>query len=363
MTRDGSFKKVVRRHAEQTGQRYTEALTDLEDLEARMFHRPVGERLLTHLRDRYGIGALAATHISVHRADVFRIDRNDGEPWVARAFPPARPRAGAEGDAAILRFLARHDYPAERLAVDDPVSDFEGSTVLVTEFISGEHIPPFTDNMTVMADLLGRLHALPLDDTVTRSGGAQGIDPSREGSPRQDLLAALACLDAVDTKVPVEGRGQFEQLRDKVRSADAGDGLPEALLHGNLPHAPDHVLRTEYGPVAFNWTASGRGPRLADFAWLMRVSWGDPKLIEPAVDAYCRHVELTDEELDRLEEVMYIRPLYLDAFGYRRSVASGHTPGPEVRQFSNPDNTRTTAEATRVAVRRHLRRATGGGRR
>ena len=33
MTKHGSFKKVVRRHAEETGQRYTEALTDLEGLE------------------------------------------------------------------------------------------------------------------------------------------------------------------------------------------------------------------------------------------------------------------------------------------------------------------------------------------
>lgn len=363
MTRDGSFKKVVRRHAAETGQRYTEALTDLEGLETRMFHQPVAERLLAHLRDRYGIEAVAAQQVSVHRADVFRIDRSDGDPWIARAFPPARPRAGAEGDAAILRFLARHDYPAERLAVDDAVSDFDGSSVLVTEFIPGEHIPPFTDNMTVMADLLGRLHALPLDDTVTRPGGAQGVDPSREGAPSQDLLAALALLDAVDTKVPPEGRDQFDDLRDKVRAADDGDGLPEALLHGNLPHAPDHVLRTGRGAVAFNWTASGRGPRLADFAWLMRVSWGDPKLIDPAVEAYCRHVELTDEELDRLEEVMYIRPLYLDAFGYRRSLANGHPPGADVRPLSEPDNTRATAEAVRAAVRRQPRLASKGGRR
>lgn len=361
MTRDGNFKKVVRRHAAQTGQRYTEALTDLEDLETRMFHQPVGERLLTHLRGRYGIDAVAATQVSVHRADVFRIDRSDGVRWIARAFAPARPRAGAEGDAAIMRFLARHDYPAERVAVDEPVSDFEGSTVLVTEFIVGEHIPPFTDNMTVMADLLGRLHALPLDETVTRPGGAQGIDPSREGSPRQDRLAALACLDAVAIQVPSVGRDEFEQLRDAVRSADDGDGLPEGLLHGNLPHAPDHVLRTEHGAVAFNWAASGRGPRLADFAWLMRVSWGDPKLIEPTVDAYCRHVELTDEELDRLEAVMYIRPLYLDCFGYRRSLANGQMPGPNLRKFSDPDNTRTTAEATRAAVARHRRRSSRGG--
>ena len=359
MTRDSSFKKVVRRHAAQTGQRYTEALTDLEGLEARMFHQPVADRLLAHLRHRYGIDAAAATQVSVHRADVFRIERTDGDPWIARAFPPARPRAGAEGDAAVLRFLARHDYPAERLAVDDAVSDFEGSSVLVTELIPGEHLPPFTDNMTVMADLLGRLHALPLDETVTRPGGAQGIDPSREGSPRQDLLAALALLDAVDTKVPANGRDQFEELREKVRTADDGAGLPEALLHGNLPHAPDHVLRTKDGAVAFNWTASGRGPRLADFAWLLRVSWGDVGAIDAAVQAYCRHVELTDEELDRLEDVMYIRPLYLDAFGYRRSLASGGKAGPVVRQFSDPDNTRATAEATRAAV--HRMRLAGRG--
>jgi Ser/Thr protein kinase RdoA (MazF antagonist) len=357
MTRDGTFKKVVRRHAKQTGQRYTQALTDLKGLQARMFHEPVAERLLDHLRRQYGIDATTATQVSAHRADVFRIDRSDGEPWIARAFPPARPRASAEGDAAVMRFLARHGYPAERLAAEDAVSDFEGSSVLVTQHIAGAHIPPFTDNMIVMADLVGRLHTLPLDDTVSRPGGAAGTDPTREGSPRQDLLAALALLDAVDTKLPADGREAFEQLREDLRSADDGDGLPEALLHGNLPHAPDHVLRTDQGPVVFNWTASGRGPRLADFAWLMRVSWGDPKLIDPAVAAYCRHVELTDEELDRLEGVMYIRPLYLDAFAYHRSVASGHPPEGELRRMSAVDNTRATVEATRAAVRRQPRPA------
>ena len=88
MTKDASFKKAVRRHAEQTGQRYTEALTDLEGLGARMHHEPGPERLLAHLRDRYGIDPVAATKLSVHKTYVFRIDRDDGSPWVARAFPP-----------------------------------------------------------------------------------------------------------------------------------------------------------------------------------------------------------------------------------------------------------------------------------
>ena len=100
MTKGASFKKVVRRHAEETGQRYTEALTDIEDLGARMYHEPVAERLLAHLQDRYGIDLVAATKLSVHKTYVFRIDRNDGSPWVARAFPPL-------GHVPVLRATPR----------------------------------------------------------------------------------------------------------------------------------------------------------------------------------------------------------------------------------------------------------------
>jgi Ser/Thr protein kinase RdoA (MazF antagonist) len=359
MTKHSSFKKVVRRHAEETGQRYTEALADLEGLGARMHHEPVPDRLLAHIREHHGIDAVAATKLSVHNTYVFRIDRRDGDPWVTRAFPPARPRAGVEGDAAILRFLERNDYPAERLAVDDAVSDFEGSAVLVTRFIDGEPIAGRLggEQFAVMGDLLGRLHALPLDESVSRPGGADGQDPSREGSPRQDLLAALSFLDSVDTKVAAADRERFEELRDQVRSADDGQGLPEGLLHGNLLHAVNHAIVTERGPVAFNWMASGRGPRLADLAWLL---WGtgawaprrpDQTNIDAAVDAYRRHVELTDEELDRLEAVMYIRPLYLVAFGYRRALTNGLTYD-EWGFVEPPEYFTATAAAARVSFRK-----------
>lgn len=348
MTRDGKFKRVVRRHAEETGQRYTEALVDLEGLNARMHHEPVAERLLTHLRETYGIDPKAATKLSVHNTYVFRIDRSDGDPWVARAFPPARPRAGVEGDAAVLRFLERHDYPAERLAVDDAVSDFDGSAVLVTRFVEGVRLPDGAEKFAIMGDLLGRLHALPLDESVSRPGGASGEDPSREGTPRQDLLAALAFLDAVDTKVAAAHRERFEQIRDQVRSADDGSGLPEGLLHGNLLHAPDHAVVSRHGPVAINWKSSGRGPRLADFAYLMWGTWLNPGLIEAGVNAYHRHVEPTDDELDRLEAVMCIRPLYLMGFDYRRHINRHH--GGEVEWF-DPDYIKAAAAATRAAFR------------
>lgn len=348
MTKDGKFKKVVRRHAEQTGQRYTEALTDLEGLSARMHHEPAAEGVLSHLRERYGIDPNAATKLSVHKTYVFRIDRNDGDPWIARAFPPARPRMGVEGDAAILRFLEQNDYPAERLAVDDAVSDYDGCAVLVTRFVESDPLPDGAAKFTIMGDLLGRLHALPLDESVSRPGGASGEDPSREGTPRQDLLAALSFLDAVDTKVAPAHRELFERTRDQVRSADDGAGLPEALVHGNLLHAPDHAVVSEHGPVAINWKASGRGPRLADFAYLMWGTWLDQDLIDAGVNAYRRHIQPTDEELDRLEAVMWIRPLYLMGYDYRRNIDKHH--GGEVEWF-DPDYISKAAAAVRAAFR------------
>jgi len=357
VTKDGSFKKVVRHHARDTGQRYTEALTDLEGLGARLHHEPVAHRLLDHLRDHYGIDPVAATKLSVHKTYVFRIDRGDGDPWVARAFPPARPRAGAEGDAAILRFLQRHDYPAERLAVEDAVSEIDGSAVLVTRFVEGGPLPDGPEKFTMMGDLLGRLHALPDDESVSRPGGASGEDPHREGAPRQDLLAALSLLDAVDTKVAADDRERFERLRNKVRSADDGHGLPEGLLHGNLVHAPDHAVLSEQGPVAINWKASGRGPRLADLAYLIwgTGSWNprrpNQECIDAAVDAYRRHVEPTADELDRLEAVMYIRTLYLVCFGYRRAVTNG-VPFREWGFIHPSEYFSATAAATRAAFRR-----------
>lgn len=357
MTKDSSFKKVVRRHAEEIGQRYTQALSRLEGLQTRMSHQPIAEHLVTHLRNRYGIDAIAATKISHHHDHVFRVDRRDGDPWIARAFSSARPRAGVEGDAAILRFLERHNYPAERLATGDALSAFDDSTVLITQFVPGGPLPMAVGNQgsekfAIMGDLLGRLHTLPFDESVSRPGGASGEDPSREGTPRQDLLAALAFLDSVDTKVAPPERDRFERLRDRVRSADYGQGLPEALLHGNLLHAPDHVILGEQGPVAINSKAAGLGPRLADFAWLMWGTWRNADWINLAVTAYRRHVELTHDELERLEAVMYIRPLYLGCFSYRRDLVNGRPPGREVWGFVNPEHIGAIAAATRAAYRR-----------
>ena len=108
----------------ETGQRYTEARADLEGLRARVgwrrwsddgrslaLHEPIAERLLAHLRDSYGVEPVTASKVSSHNDHVFRVDLRDGGPWIARVFPAARPIAGVEGDAAILRYLQASGLP------------------------------------------------------------------------------------------------------------------------------------------------------------------------------------------------------------------------------------------------------------
>ena len=86
---------------------------DIEGLGARMHHEPVADRLLAHLRDRYGIAPVAATKLSVHKTYVFRIDR-----------PPAHwQREASASPLAAHTYARRPDQPHAPLARLVSVSD------------------------------------------------------------------------------------------------------------------------------------------------------------------------------------------------------------------------------------------------
>jgi hypothetical protein len=238
-----------------------------------------------------------------------------------------------QGDAEILRFLARHNYPAERLAHDDAVSVFNGSGVIVTEFIEGGR-PTDTHGRggspaahRELGSLLGRLHTLPpAGGAVARDGGAEETDGGfHVGRPKEDLAAAMSFLVSVEESVAPEGRDSFERIRDYVENADDAEGLPEALTHSNY-----HIWAAVGTPgnlAIVGWAGSGRGPRLPALAWLLTTAAeGDPALVDAVVSGYREHVQLTDEELQRLPGVLSIRPLWLACLEYRELVRSGQTP-------------------------------------
>jgi Phosphotransferase enzyme family len=347
MTKQGSFKRAVRRQARESGQRYTQARAALAkgksaERPTRPFER---DALKAHLEVQYGIRIASLAPIDDpasrprgswpgHYPSTLLVKRTNGSPWVARIFSsPADKLSRVEGDAEILRFLALHDFPAERLAHDEAVSILNGSALIVTEFVEGGRptdVHGRVESPSVqyeLASLLGRLHTLPAaGGAVARDGGSEEHDGGfYVGRPKQDLAAAMNFLASVEDAVAPEGREGFEWLRNQVENADDAEGLPQALTHGN--YHTWAAVGTPGNLVIVGWAGSGRGPRLPALAWLLRTSAEvGADYVNAVMRGYREHVQLTDEELERLPGVLNMRPLWLACFEYRQIVRSGRTP-------------------------------------
>jgi hypothetical protein len=347
MPKQGGFKRAVRRRARETGQRYTEARAAMDKRreEYPAFVRSVEHApLKAHLEERYGIRVTSMAPIvasGMTYSGTLRVEREGGGAWVARMFSaPADTVSRVEGDAEILRFLASHDFPAERLAHEEPVSVLDGSGVILTEFVEGGRTidnPAMNTPATwrELASLLGRLHTLPtVGGAMARDGGSiTHAGPQHDGvlyigRPEQSLAAAMNTLVSVEDAVAPEGREKFEWLRDEVENADCAEGLPEALTHGNYNGWA--AVGKPGSLVIVGWAGAGRGPRLAALAWLLYTSVApDPTAtdyISAVVRGYSEHVQLTDEELDRLGAVINLVPLCMACRYYRLSVQTGYTP-------------------------------------
>lgn len=254
--------------------------------------------LAGHLADRYAV-AVEATREIEPGGGVFHVA---GPDWIARVFPTHRPVAAAEHDARVLAVLASADLPAERLATAEPVSVLDdGRAVLITRFVPGRQCRDVVEPafLTQVADVLGRLHALPVPDDV-RPGGGWHLASADVGT-RADDIAAL---------VP---RVSDRTLRAAVESIDTGDDLPQSLVHPD-PSGANVIADSGAAPVLIDWTGAGRGARLLSFAVLLGTALGAPRLAAPIVEAYRRHVDLTDEELDRLPGALWGFPLLVGAW-------------------------------------------------
>jgi catechol 2,3-dioxygenase-like lactoylglutathione lyase family enzyme len=160
-----------------------------------------GERLRAHLETWYEITVAAMTELDL---GVWRVRRAEGPDWVARWFPARRPAEAVAGDAAILRYLAAHEFPAERCAADEPVSVLDGRSLLVTEWADPVPRQQRRDairaagGLSHLGALLGRLHTL---DTAPAAGaGGKRWRPWRWGG-----RAAGRCLASPRRRAAVGG--------------------------------------------------------------------------------------------------------------------------------------------------------------
>jgi Ser/Thr protein kinase RdoA (MazF antagonist)/predicted enzyme related to lactoylglutathione lyase len=276
------------------------------------------EHLRAHLESRYGI---EVERISQLDLGVFRVDRRDGPNWVARQFPALRPVEAAIGDGEVLRFLAEHDFPAERGATAEPVSVLDGQGVLVTEHI--EPVPRQERRVAIrdlggvrrLGELLGRLHTLPEGaGGAARAGGAW--HHLADGGPEDEIAAASRLLADAEGLVPVGERGAYASVRTELEGLDGCQGLPPALVH------PDFVLANviasaDRGLAVVDWTGAGRGPRLWSLAFLLYAEGAkDLRRVDLVVSGYRRHVNLEPEELSRLVSALRARPLAIDVWAF-----------------------------------------------
>jgi Ser/Thr protein kinase RdoA (MazF antagonist) len=307
------------------------------------------QRLRSHLQERYGIDVAAMTDLDV---GVWRVARADGPDWVARWFPARRPAVAVGGDAAILQYMAAHEFPAERCAAGEPVSALDGRAVLVTEWA---HPVPrqqrreairAAGGLRELGALLGRLHGLPSGGgAVARPGGAwhhlaDGL-PSAEVTEAAQLLADTAHL------IPDAEREAYEALRAEVNALDTADGLPEALTHPDFVLA--NVVATPGGMVLVDWAGAGRGPRVWSLAFLLYAEGAkDLRRVDLVLAGYRGHVTIEDEELDRLAAIARARPLVLSAW----LVCTGRTTPTEA--LARTAETKTLAEAIAARARAAL---------
>lgn len=293
----------------------------------RMVYTPRGEDTLQpHLERVYGISVSDVAPLDM---GVYRVDRRDGPSWVARVFVRGRPLARVRGDAELLDFLAQRDFPAERIAAEPAVSVLDDQPVLVTEYVAGKAPGKSRRAIARMADLLGRLHAMPVGALTERPGGSLHHVPGFEGLPGEDLRLAAALLDDIDARIPPRNRAPFERLRADVSGAGDGNDLPRSWVHPD-PVLKNMIAAADRSITLVDWAGAGVGPRLFCLAQFLGVAqttsgWDRAKLGVIAA-AYGAHVQLGADEIERLGEAVRIRRLWLAAWNYWTRTMRGKVP-------------------------------------
>jgi Ser/Thr protein kinase RdoA (MazF antagonist) len=306
---------------------------ELAEFRREMYTRTSLDWLPAHLEERYGVPVSGVTELDL---GVYRVGLGDGRDWVARVFPAARPASGAAGDAELLRFVSEGDFPAERCAVADPVSELDGQRVLVTEYVAG--VPRAGRRAAVaragglrrLGELLGVLHTMP--GGPQRPGGAW--HHLADGGPRAEIDAARRMLAAA---APLAGSGRaLAALRAELDGLDDCGGLPQALLHPDFV-LPNVVASAQRGLVLVDWTGGGRGPRLWSLGFLLYAvgAGGDLARVDRAVAGYRERVTPEPQELDRLAAAVRARPVIFATWGFgmgRAPVAAAARDAAEARE-------------------------------
>jgi len=318
-----------------------------------------------------------------------------GSGLVVRAFRTDVPLAGwlrggeaiavtdwLSGRAATLGWLAEREYPAPRVIrtrSGDPVGLAGIWATLATTYVAGASLRPDTDQLRLLGEGLGRLHAL---DPGTGAGG-RGAGPVGAGGagaavgrapwhPETAIPAALGQLEAVESMIPADQRPLLEQFRAAlVAVRQRARTLPTGVVHGDP--WPGNAIRTAPDQVTLiDWENAGLGLPLLDLgycllechrdvglpgdhpeAWRIRP---DESRIAAVAAGYSRWRRLQPAELDLLLEGIRFAAALAGAIHVEQALIGGVRGTRRDARLARLRNRLEVSEAVAELARRHFSR-------
>ncbi|KAK9328504.1 kinase-like domain-containing protein [Lipomyces starkeyi] len=313
--------------------------------------------LVSHLELFYSV---TVKKIHCLDTDVYRLDHTSSKSgtevssWVIRVFPPSRPLTAVASDGQLLSFLAANNYPAETPVAPTAVTSYEGHGILVTHFIAGERPPRTKWTFYYLGKLLGQLTTLHTEDSGIIWAGGAWHHLCGCGDVSEEVRAAVAVMSATAAKqdFTVEENCALETVYAELNRLDGFGKLPKALVHPDI--VPSNAILTADGQLRIvDWAGAGEGSRVVALGFLL---WAagvrELGLSAIAMAGYCMHATLEPEEIERLADAVYLRPLTMSCWSFSKGQKTLHELVQELRPMRElAESIATKAEAAFVKVK------------
>ena len=288
---------------------------------------------------------------------------------LAGQFRGGRPAAVTDwlrSRAATLGWLEEHAYPAPRLVrtrSGDPVGLAGVWATLATTYVTGAPLRPGTDQLRLLGEALGRLHAL---GTAGR-GAAMG---RAAWDPATAIPAALGRLEAVESLTPADWRPLHDQFRAVLLAVrERAPALPSSVVHGDP--WPGNALHTAQDQVTLiGWENAGRGLPLLDLGFCLLEchldvglpgsqpsAWHiqpDENRIAAVAAGYSRWRRLQPAEKDLLLEGIRFPAAYVGAIHFEQALLAGVRGRSMDVRLERLRNQLAASDAVAELARRHF---------
>lgn len=241
---------------------------------------------------------------------IYRVERQDGPPWLLRAERAENPEEMAAWfarSAATLLYLEQQRYPAPRVIrthVGSLTCIHQGWAALMLTFVQGSMIAYTSERLRALGTILGRLHKVSLNAAADASPPL----PDARFRPGRTISRSLSALEAVSPSVPAEFQTLYDQVVQIFQEVDTWVDLPQTLVHCDcwstnaIQSAVDQVILVD-------WDNAGIGLALLDLGYLLAACHLEigvpcqqvyPERIRAVMHGYAQQRLLSPEEMKRL---------------------------------------------------------------